>query len=218
MADRPYHHGDLRQAMLDATRRQLEAGGPDAVTIAKAALECGVSVAAPYRHFKDRAHLLSELAALGFREMLAQFAEQLPEIEVPLERFNQAGVIYINYAVAHPELFRIMFTNTQQAAPAEPDRPMPAAEGGRAMLEYVAGLVSGVFETERFVTDPETVLQMAWSCVHGIAMLQSSGLPMVVRDLDDEALLAQLRLVTRGLRVTEAATPSGAVTAGTSTT
>jgi len=63
---RPYHHGDLRRALIDAASRLLEAEGPSALSLRAVAREAGVSPAAPYHHFKDKAELLDAVAQEGW--------------------------------------------------------------------------------------------------------------------------------------------------------
>ena len=72
---RAYHHGDLRAALVAAAQAAVEADGPEAVSLRDIAQSLGVSTAAPYRHFPDRRALLAEVAALGFRDLCAAYAQ-----------------------------------------------------------------------------------------------------------------------------------------------
>src|ERR1700759_3881967 len=72
---RPYHHGDLSRALVDAARRLLEREGPSALSLRAVAREAGVSPAAPYHHFKDKSELLDAVAMEGFERLKAALAE-----------------------------------------------------------------------------------------------------------------------------------------------
>src|SRR4029453_17263435 len=94
MNDRPYHHGDLRVALLDAAAAVIDESGPAAVTLRDLARRVGVSHAAPAHHFADRAGLLTALATAGFTR-LADAVEQVS----PITDLRQAGVAYVTFAV-----------------------------------------------------------------------------------------------------------------------
>ena len=107
---RPYHHGDLRAALLVEAERILEAEGLGALTLRAAARGVGVSHAAPKNHFGDLSGLLSELAAIGFN----RFSERLIRAVItagrePRDRARALGRAYVAFARAHPALFRLMF-------------------------------------------------------------------------------------------------------------
>jgi len=105
-----YHHGALRPALIAAARALLDEGGPAAVGLREAARRVGVSPTATYRHFKDKDALLAALAVEGFREFGAALAasERAPE---PL---SAMGAAYIDFALAKPGMFRLMFSPMQQ--------------------------------------------------------------------------------------------------------
>src|SRR5690349_24505577 len=88
---RPYHHGDLRRALVDAARRLLEAEGPSALSLRAVAREAGVSPAAPYHHFKDKAELLDAVAQEGW-EMLQVMMEEAKALAVGLEQLTALGI------------------------------------------------------------------------------------------------------------------------------
>ena len=103
-----YHHGDLRAALLDAARRLVARHGPDGFTMARAAREAGVSSGAPYRHFADRAALMTALARQGEDELRRRMALATSSIADPLEAFRQQGITYTQFAVDEPGWFRVM--------------------------------------------------------------------------------------------------------------
>src|SRR5262245_65940652 len=95
-----YHHGDLRQAVLQEAGEVLEKEGLDALSLRELARRAGVSHAAPYRHFPDRDALLAALAAEGF-ELLYRGLDKRPE--------GDLGAGHVEFALAHPQRFRLIF-------------------------------------------------------------------------------------------------------------
>lgn len=156
----PYHHGELRRALLDAALAALAAGGSADVGLRALARSVGVSPAAPYRHFKDRQALLEALAAEGFQRFGAALqaardgvgeADQLPAM----------ARAYIGFAMGQPQLFRLMFS-------AELDKRGNRALRDAADAAYAALAVAAAREDE---IAPGEVAITAWAFVHGLAML-----------------------------------------------
>src|SRR5688500_9033811 len=106
-----YHHGDLRQAVLGTAGEMMEKEGLAALSMREVARRAGVSHNAPYRHFPDRDSLLRALAAEGF-ERLGDALQSRPRREM--------GEAYVDFALAHPERFRLMFGGL--AKPEDRDR------------------------------------------------------------------------------------------------
>src|SRR5579864_2566463 len=101
----PYHHGALRDALLKAAERVLERDGLAGLTLRAVAREAGVSHAAPTHHFRDLTGLVSELAAIGFRQFNAAMAAACaPETPFP-ERGMARAKAYVAYAEAHPGMY-----------------------------------------------------------------------------------------------------------------
>lgn len=105
---RPYHHGDLRRALVDAARRILEAEGPTALSLRAVAREAGVSPAAPYHHFKDKAELLDAVAQEGWDTLNAQMAEAKARDSGP-HQLTSLGITYVCFARDNPALYRVMY-------------------------------------------------------------------------------------------------------------
>src|SRR5665213_3923660 len=91
---RPYHHGDLRRALVDAARRILEAEGPTALSLRAVAREAGVSPAAPYHHFKDKAELLDAVADEGWQMLDAGMAKAKAAAD-PRDKLTALGIAYV---------------------------------------------------------------------------------------------------------------------------
>jgi AcrR family transcriptional regulator len=107
--DAPYHHGALRDALLEAAERVLERGGLSGLTLRAVAREAGVSHAAPTHHFGDLTGLVSELAAIGFRQFNAAMAAAGAAGASPIEKAMARARAYVAYAQAHPGMYGLMF-------------------------------------------------------------------------------------------------------------
>ena len=105
-----YHHGDLRQALVDQAGEILEAEGLDGLSLRSVAARAGVSHSAPYRHFNDRAELLSAAAALGFDELGDRLA-MAGEVVQPDEAMSATGLAYVRFALERPRMYRLMFSS-----------------------------------------------------------------------------------------------------------
>src|ERR1700760_4711016 len=92
---RPYHHGDLRRALIDAATRLLETEGPSALSLRAVAREAGVSPAAPYHHFKDKSELLEAVAGEGWTQLDAAIAKVRAEAASPVDALDEIGVAYV---------------------------------------------------------------------------------------------------------------------------
>ena len=109
---RPYHHGDLRRALVDAARRLLEAEGPSALSLRAVAREAGVSPAAPYHHFKDKAELLDAVAQEGWEMVSGLMADAKSKAE-GLHQLTALGIAYVCFARDNPALYRVMYDATR---------------------------------------------------------------------------------------------------------
>src|ERR1700750_2556845 len=114
-AARPYHHGNLREALLLAGERALEPGAAQSLSLRELAREVGVSHAAPRRHFADKQALLDALALAGFERLGAALAAAIaaagPDFDARLLALARA---YIAYATEHPALIELMFASKHQ--------------------------------------------------------------------------------------------------------
>ncbi|WP_418957467.1 TetR/AcrR family transcriptional regulator [Streptomyces tritici] len=171
---RSYHHGDLRQAVLTAALDVIAAEGPSALSLRDLARRAGVSHAAPAHHFKDRAGLLTALAAEGYELLAAALGEA--------DGLRDAGVRYVRFATEHPAHFQVMF----QPDLYRTDDPALLAARERAgdrLRAGIAGLRPG-----QGGPDPRLAGVAAWSLAHGFAtLLLSNNLtgPLQGRDPED---------------------------------
>lgn len=163
---RPYHHGDLRAALLRSAGDVLERDGADSVTLRGLARELGVSHAAPGHHFADRDALLLALAAEG-HELLATAMEHRLDRSTG-NRLEDIGKGYLDFALAHPQRFRLMFSgiaNLDWSA-----SPELSAAGARSLGILLEVTIGGADPS----TDVESWLH-SWALVHGLATLWNDG-------------------------------------------
>ena len=169
----PYHHGDLRNALLLAAEQLLAEQGAASLSLRAVAKRAGVSHAAPYRHFRDKAALLRALAQGGFErlagaiELAAGNASQNPE-----QKLVEAGVAYVRQAVERPALTRLMFGGSVMVEDDAAYRQASAA-AFEALLKIIGeGVAAGVFRAR----DPRELALVAWTSMHGMTMLMTAGL------------------------------------------
>lgn len=162
---RPYHHGDLRRALVDAARRILESEGPSALSLRAVAREAGVSPAAPYHHFKDKAELLDAVAAEGWTMLNATLAKAKAEAPSLKEAMNGLGVAYVCFARENPALYRVMY-DTSRDKEALPEAMQSSEDSAYCkvrdtLLEAGADPAAAV--------DLELATVAAWCAAHGLA-------------------------------------------------
>lgn len=191
-----YHHGNLRDALVDAAIDLIASKGPGGVTFAEAARAAGVSAAAPYRHFPDRDSLMAEVARRGFERFTTALSEAWNEGRPePVGALMRLGTAYLGFARDEPAFYAAMFD------PGLATRDFPecrsAADDAFAVLrracESVAALARG--------GDKPPPLMMAlhiWALSHGIASLfgrpdkARRPVPMSVQDLLEAGVLVYL--------------------------
>ncbi len=160
-AEVPYHHGDLRRALIEATAKIVAREGAAAVTLREVARLAGVSHNAPYRHFESLSALLAAVAKEGFEEFAAQLRAALENAK-PGQRRKALGRAYLEFAVAHPRLYLLMFGPDLEKR----DHPelKTAADAAFAVLtgETAKSASKGSGYKEAIA---------AWAFVHGLAHL-----------------------------------------------
>jgi AcrR family transcriptional regulator len=198
--DTPYHHGDLHEALLKAAEQVLERDGLPGLTLRAVAREAGVSHAAPTHHFGDLTGLLSELAAIGFRQFGAAMAAARASATTPPERGMASAKAYVAYAQAHPGMYGLMFRSERL------DYSRPSLH--EASEASFAGLARGVgasrqeqISEESLSLDQAAAIARAWSLVHGFTMLLLEGRLSKILNRSPEGTSAEM-LLTAMLRST----------------
>jgi AcrR family transcriptional regulator len=202
-ANAPYHHGDLRNALVDAGSGLVEEVGAEAFSLREVAREVGVSANAAYRHFEDKGALLTAIAVAGFERLSGAMQEAMRPARAKaaesraLARFNAAARAYVALAREHPQLYGLMFGAAGRACLAAEGAlvgPTPGALLGALLDELVE---DGTMAKEHRAGAEVHV----WSAVHGFASLSQTGpLAALGPKARAQALERLLGFVIAGLR------------------
>lgn len=169
---RSYHHGDLRRALLDAALSVLEKEGAHALTLREVARRVGVSQAAPYHHFADKEAILAAVAEEGFVELYGALEKARDAAEgKPAARLRAMGAGYVQFAVERPAHFRVMFGKMVE----ESRYPSLHAAADRAFATLCEAITEAQEAGAARRGDPVELAVLAWSTVHGLAMLWIEG-------------------------------------------
>jgi AcrR family transcriptional regulator len=196
--DAPYHHGALRDALLEAAARVLEREGLPGLTLRAVAREAGVSHAAPTHHFGDLAGLVSELAAIGFQQFNTAMEAAGAADGSPAEKSMAQAKAYVAYAQAHPGMYGLMF-RTERLDMSRPSLQQAASASFAGLAGAVGASRHEQIFDQALSLDQAAALARAWCLVHGFTMLLLDGrLSDILRRLpagtDAETLLdAMLR-------------------------
>lgn len=165
---RAYHHGNLRQALIEAAGGLLEAAGPLGVTLRGTARSTGVSQTAPYRHFADKDALLAAVAEAGFRALAeATSRAERAEGSGPSSKLQAIGVAYVRFAVDHPARYRLMFGPVVQGR----SHPELRAAAQAAWSVLNSAVVSCQRLGQVRMGEPRALTLVLWSQLHGLAAL-----------------------------------------------
>jgi AcrR family transcriptional regulator len=173
-ADTPYHHGALREALLQAAERVLERDGLAGLTLRAVAREAGVSHAAPTHHFGDLTGLVSELAAIGFRQFDAAMSAACAVATSPLGRALARPKAYLAYAQAHPGLYGLMF-RTERLDYTRPSLHDAANASFLGLAQAIGAMRQEHIEESTLTLEQAAAIVRAWSLVHGFTMLLLDG-------------------------------------------
>lgn len=162
-ASKPYHHGNLRNALIRASLALIRQEGPHGFTLREVARRAGVSHTAPYRHFRDKDDLLAAIVEEGFKRLAASMRAAATKVREPFRRLQSAGIAYVEFALDQPEHFVVMFS-----AVLDKELHPSAKAAAESAFQELLGLVA---ECRIAALDPLTAARIAWSHVHGIAEL-----------------------------------------------
>jgi AcrR family transcriptional regulator len=193
-----YHHGNLKEALIEAALDLIAQKGPAGFTFAEAARSAGVSPAAPYRHFRDRDELLASIAQQGFelfeKQLSAAWDDGRPDT---FAAFSRVGKAYLAFAREHPAYYSAMF---ESGVPVQ-DNPALLIASERAFAIIRAASERLVALAPPNVPRPPAMMMALhiWSLSHGIASLFGRGdaasrkLPMSAEDLLEAGVLVYLK-------------------------
>lgn len=201
----PYHHGDLRNALVQAAVELAREGGPSAIVLREAARRVGVSPTAAYRHFEALPDLVEAVAQHAFTElahrMEAEVARCRPSGDAKRDAVNHLSAVgrgYVNFAVDEPGLFTTAFTREKRTVttdgPTGESGLSPAGLQGRALDNMVT---VGALAPE----DRGAAASAAWAAVHGLSYLLLGPMRAVPTATRDAIIESTLDLVGRGLIV-----------------
>jgi AcrR family transcriptional regulator len=183
---RPYHHGSLRSALIEAGLAIVETDGPDALSLRELARRIGVSPTAPYRHFEDRHALLVAIAAEGFKALTRTYEAILAKDLTPRERAREINRAFLDLGETRPGLFQLMF-----------ESDLLSGETTHADLRGVARgpfpLLWGMVKAVRPDIDEKTAKARAiagWSTLMGYIAIRRRGLlkPFMIEPLTEDEL------------------------------
>jgi AcrR family transcriptional regulator len=206
-----YHHGNLREALLEAAIDIIDDEGTGNLTIRHLADRVGVSHAAPAYHFKDKSALLVAVATEGFRRLGEYFQRSLSSADLadPAERVRQLGHAYIDFALSHPSHYRVMFGPDLSGMKIDDPEFVNVASGAFGFLhETMREIYPDFSEADPAQSPGEegmnslTAALSAWSTVHGIVMLWIDGtLQCQFEEWTDETYRAVGRAIADNLAV-----------------
>jgi AcrR family transcriptional regulator len=163
-----YHHGDLRDALVQAALVEAEQGGPEAISLKALAKQLGVSQPAPYRHFTDRQALLEAVTAEAFRQFNAVLRESVrkPSKRSKLSRLAQAA---LDFGLRRNGIYRLMFASrTMACSPRDSELHNAAMESFGLLLDALEAPAVGLLRERQALK--------IWAAMHGVVMLAEQGL------------------------------------------
>lgn len=170
---RPYHHGNLRRALLDEALATVRAEGVAGVTLREIGARLGVSRTALYRHFADKRALLSAVATEGFHALREALVSAWEDGGRGEDAFRAMGVAYVRFALANPPHYRVMFSGSVDPQAHDPELVAEGQGAFQALVDALAALQrDGVVRRD---DDTALMATHVWALVHGVAMLAIDG-------------------------------------------
>lgn len=193
--ERRYHHGDLRRALIDTALEMMREERNWQFTLREIARRAGVSHAAPYKHFPDKAAMLSALAAIGFDRLRTALVQARSDAGgEPREALLPMARAYHDYGVENPALYRLMF-----GAESRNQYDTHIGESAIGLFETVLNVLSEGQANSKFRSRPVRDQATAcWSLLHGMTMLSIDGL-LLPEKVGDEPLDAAFRTLMEGI-------------------
>ncbi|CAO3432500.1 TetR/AcrR family transcriptional regulator [Azospirillum argentinense] len=180
--NRPYHHGDLHNACVEAALDLLKENGIEGVTLRGVAEKAGVSRTAPYRHFATKRDLLAACAAHGFRMLEHEVASAVASAgEAPVAQLFAGSHAYARFGAAQPHIYRLMFNGDL----ADSEYPEIRAAGLAAFRVPIAFLEAA--QNAGIVRNTDSRMQAfaLWSALHGLVTLHIDSRPTQIVDATD---------------------------------
>lgn len=187
--EKSYHHGDLRNALIQAGLEILSDEGANALSLRKVARRAGVSHAAPYRHFNDKEALLIAIAEEGFQKLSQQMQAAIDRFpDSPGEQLLEVGWAYISFGLENPDHLRVMFGGMIEKQAVD-----DANTFGLLLSAIQACQAAGIVKQG----ESQQLALTAWAQVHGLAsLLIGRTLRTKIFNDHDHEQLARLCLLT----------------------
>lgn len=168
-----YHHGDLRNSLIDAAITLMAERGVARLSLREVAKTAGVSSAAPYRHFRDKTALLEAIAAVGFRRIEKENSDAAGRFPDDAdEQLRAAGVAYLHFAAENPEIITLMFGSGVSLEECGEELNQAAQDAFRSLARIIEnGQQSGIFKQ----LELRDMTLTAFSIVHGLSMMLALG-------------------------------------------
>lgn len=161
---KPYHHGDLRGAVIETALGLLEKSDAEGLSLREVAREVGVSATAIYRHFPNKDALLDALAANAIERLSRDQAAASEAAGGGVAGFNAFGRTYVRFALANPALFRLLSAR------------MPPASAAEGPMKFVRPIVDDLLPADTPLAQRASLAMLAWAIAHGLAVLILDGL------------------------------------------
>ena len=181
---RSYHHGDLKTAMIEAALQLVRKKGPRGFTLNEASRTAGVSVSAPYNHFRDKEALLVEIVLLGSRTLAMELQTAADSVASPREGLLAVYTAYVCFAKHHPDLFTVMFQSGIEKT------RYPEIQAATANAFQIAVKMAAQIESSS--SSAEQLALAIWSMAHGFATLSVERAITTVSIPDAEILAEAL--------------------------
>ena len=191
-AGRGYHHGNLRQALLDAALALIEVGEERGVSLRTVAARAGVSNAAPYRHFQDREALMAAVATIGFDRLLESLRKARESAGEGEELFANA-MAYLDFALKNSGLYRVMFTENHLAIRFDEGLASSSTVAFQELQDVVGTRLPATCGEGK----AKRVATAIWAGLHGTALLASARLIPVGGPRDEGRAEAEATAVAR---------------------
>lgn len=196
-----YHHGDLRRALIDQALRTIDKLGVEGLTLRGVGDALGVSRTALYRHFSDKQALVAAVAREGFRTLRLALVDAWERKGRGRAGFEAMAEAYLQFAVAHPAHYRVMFGRFVESGARDPELIEEAKAAFQALVD---ALVEQQRDGQVRADDPLMLARFVWSVTHGVAMLVIDG---QLRESDESGTVLN-RYAAERIRAAIAAPPS----------
>jgi AcrR family transcriptional regulator len=198
MSKKKYHHGDLKNALIEAGIEILAKDGLGALSLREVARQAGVSHTAPYAHYTDKQALIAAIATAGYEKLYAKLADVIQRCQAsPAQQLVEAGWAYLEFAFDEPDHFKITFSGV-----IEKEKDYPAfVEISQKSFKLVVKIIETCQQTGVLPVGPSDLIAVSvWSLLHGLAPLileEQISHTILDRYTSKEILVVSLNLMTQ---------------------